>query len=86
VLRTDDYDVMFGFVAAGVGLALVPQMALVPREGIVVRPLADVTLARSVRFVANREQAPPAVAPLLAALRREVARRRDEGIAPVQLA
>ena len=77
VLRTDDYDVMFGFVAAGVGLALVPRMALVPREGIVVRPLADVDLARSVRFVTHREGAPPAVGPLLSALRREVRGRRS---------
>ena len=51
VLRTDDYDVMFGFVAAGVGVALVPQMALVEREGVVVRPLAGVQLRRSIRFV-----------------------------------
>lgn len=75
VLRTDDYDVMFGFVAAGVGIALVPRMALVPREGIVVRPLADVELARSVRFVTPREGAPPAVAPLVRALRQEVRSR-----------
>ena len=50
VLRTDDYDVMFGFVAAGVGVALVPQMALVAREGVVVRPLAGAQLRRSIRF------------------------------------
>jgi hypothetical protein len=68
---------MFGFVAAGVGLALVPRMALVPREGIVVRPLADVDLARSVRFVTHRDGAPPAVGPLLSALRREVRGRRS---------
>jgi DNA-binding transcriptional LysR family regulator len=69
VLRTDDYDVMFGFVAAGVGVALVPQMALVDREGVVVRPLAGLNLRRSVRFVNLREDAPPAVRVLLSALR-----------------
>ena len=69
VLRTDDYDVMFGFVAAGVGVALVPQMALVERDGVVVRPLAHLNLRRSVRFVSLREDAPPAVRVLLSALR-----------------
>lgn len=68
VLRTDDYDVMFGFVAAGVGVTLVPRMAVVDRDGVVVRPLAGVHLRRSVRFVAFREGAPPAAAVLLRAL------------------
>jgi molybdate transport repressor ModE-like protein len=76
ILRTDDYDVIFGFVAAGVGIALVPQMALVERDGVVVRPLADVSLARSVRFATHREGAPPAAAPLLEALRHEARQRR----------
>ncbi len=69
VLRTDDYDVMFGFVAAGVGVALVPQMALVKRGGVVVRPLAGLTLRRSIRFVSLAGDAPPASRVLLAALR-----------------
>lgn len=69
VLRTDDYDVMFGFVAAGVGVALVPQMALVARDGVVVRPLAGAQLRRSIRFAWFGEGSPPAVAHLHAALR-----------------
>ena len=69
VLRTDDYDVMFGFVAAGVGVALVPQMALVEREGVVVRPLGGLNLRRSIRFVSLKHEAPPAVSALLAALK-----------------
>ena len=69
VLRTDDYDVMFGFVAAGVGVALVPQMALVEREGVVVRPLAGVNLWRSVRFAVLADDSPPATRVLLSALR-----------------
>lgn len=69
VLRTDDYDVMFGFVAAGVGVALVPQMALVKRSGVVARPLAGQTLRRSIRFVSHADDAPPAARVLLAALR-----------------
>ncbi|MFZ0323648.1 MAG: LysR family transcriptional regulator [Actinomycetes bacterium] len=78
MLRTDDYDVIFGFVAAGVGIALVPQMALVRREGIVVRPLSGVQLARSVRFVIHREGAPPAVAPLLRALQSQLSTGRRQ--------
>ena len=69
VLRTDDYDVMFGFVAAGVGVALVPQMAIVEREGVVVRPLAGAKLRRTVMFVMHPDDAPPAAKALLAALR-----------------
>lgn len=69
VLRTDDYDVMFGFVAAGVGVALVPQMALVEREGVVVRPLAGTQLRRSIRFAWFGDGSPPAAAHLHAALR-----------------
>lgn len=69
VLRTDDYDVMFGFVAAGVGVALVPQMALVARDGVVVRPIAGAQLRRSIRFVSLAGDAPPATAVLVAALR-----------------
>jgi DNA-binding transcriptional LysR family regulator len=69
VLRTDDYDVMFGFVAAGVGVALVPQMAMVAREGVVVRPLAGVNLRRSVLFATLTEAPPPAARVLLSALR-----------------
>lgn len=75
VLRTDDYDVMFGFVAAGVGVTLVPRMAVVSREGVVVRPLMGVNLRRSVRFVAFRDGAPPAARVLLQALRAESRRR-----------
>lgn len=71
-LRTDDYDVAFGFVAAGIAVALVPRMALVDRPGVVVRPLADGRLVRSVELV-HPADAPPAVAALRTALRRAVA-------------
>jgi molybdate transport repressor ModE-like protein len=71
VLRTDDYDVMFGFVAAGVGVALAPEMALVPREGVVVRALGAPLVSRSITFVTFRTGSPPAVAVLLEALRAE---------------
>ena len=76
VLRTDDYDVIFGFVAAGVGVALVPEMALVPREGVVVRRLGGPIVSRSVQFVTFRREAAPAVAVLLDALRSEARQRQ----------
>lgn len=77
VLRTDDYDVMFGFVAAAVGVALVPEMALVPRDGVVVRRLGGPLVSRSVQFLTFRQGAAPAVAVLLEALRAEARQRRS---------
>jgi molybdate transport repressor ModE-like protein len=71
VLRTDDYDVVFGFVAAGLGVALVPEMAAVPRAGAVVRPIAGFSASRTVRFLAPGKGSPPAVALLLEALREQ---------------
>ena len=75
VLRTDDYDVAFGFVAAGVGVALVPHMALVDRPDVVARPVAGLDVRRRVHFVTFREDRPTVVDALGAALRVEVDRR-----------
>jgi len=75
VLRTDDYDVMFGFVAAGIGVALAPEMALVPRDGVVVRRLGGPQVSRSVQFVTVDRGVPPAAGVLRAALDAEAAAR-----------
>jgi DNA-binding transcriptional LysR family regulator len=75
VLRTDDYDVAFGFVAAGVGVALVPQMALVDRPDVVVRSVAGHDVRRRVQFVTFRENRPPVVDALGKALSDEVEHR-----------
>jgi len=75
VLRTDDYDVAFGFVAAGVGVALVPQMALVDRPDVVVRPVAGLDVRRRVHFVTFRDNRPAVVDALGDALRTEVSHR-----------
>jgi DNA-binding transcriptional LysR family regulator len=72
-LRTDDYDVAFGFVAAGVAVALVPRLALVDRPGVVVRALDGPRMVRSVELARPVEGTPPVVDVLLAALRRAVA-------------
>lgn len=68
VLRTDDFQVSFGFVAAGLGIALVPGLALDRPQGVVVRAIEDVRLARGIDLV-RREAAPPAVMTLEAELR-----------------
>jgi DNA-binding transcriptional LysR family regulator len=78
VLRTDDYDVAFGFVAAGVGIALVPQMALVDRDDVVVRSVAGLDVRRRVHFVTFREGRPPVVDALAVAVGEEVARRAPD--------
>lgn len=72
VLRTDDYDVAFGFVAAGVGVALVPRMAVVHRLGVAVRPLAGSPLVRAVELARPATGGPPVVGLLEAALRTAV--------------
>lgn len=63
VLRTDDFQVSFGFVAAGLGIALVPRLALDRPHGVVVRAIEDVRLARGIDLV-RREAPPPAVTTL----------------------
>lgn len=60
VLRTDDFQVAFGFVAAGLGIALVPQLSSEPREGVVVRPIDGAELSRNIDF-ARPIKAVPAV-------------------------
>ncbi|MFD7983315.1 LysR family transcriptional regulator [Kitasatospora indigofera] len=71
-LRTDDYGVMQGFVAAGIGVALVPRLGLGrPREDIVVRELAGLVLARQIGVAMPRSGVSPAALDLLAALRRQ---------------
>lgn len=48
-LRSDDYGVIQGHVAAGAGVALVPRLALnSPRADIVVRPVDGARLARRI--------------------------------------
>lgn len=73
--ESDDYQTVQGLVAAGVGVALIPQLALpahTAREDIVVRPLAPGSPVRKV-FAATARAAPAtaAVATMLDVLRRE---------------
>src|ERR1700754_1806142 len=73
--ESDDYETVQGLVAAGVGVALIPQLALPgpgAREDIVVRPLATGSPVRKVFAATPRAAgATAAVATMLDVLRRE---------------
>src|ERR1700760_2007287 len=73
--ESDDYQTVQGLVAAGVGVALIPQLALPrpgAREDIVVRPLAPGSPVRKVFAATPRAAAATAaVATMLDVLRRE---------------
>lgn len=71
--ESDDYQTVQGLVAAGVGVALIPQLALsTVREDIVVRPLAPGSPARKVfAAIPKAASATAAVATMLDVLRRE---------------
>jgi DNA-binding transcriptional LysR family regulator len=71
--ESDDYQTVQGLVAAGVGVALIPQLALsTVREDIVVRPLAPASPVRKVFAATPRAAgATAAVATMLDVLRRE---------------
>ncbi|HEY0277353.1 MAG TPA: LysR family transcriptional regulator [Solirubrobacterales bacterium] len=73
--ESDDYLTVQGLVAAGVGVALIPQLALPGRgvrEDIVVRPLAPASPVRKVFAATPRAAAATAaVATMLDVLRRE---------------
>ena len=78
--ESDDYDTVLGLVAAGVGVALVPRLALgPPRPGLVVSPLSPMTPFRHV-FVATAPGVTPApAATALIASLAEVAGRYAAG-------
>ncbi|HEV7483653.1 MAG TPA: LysR substrate-binding domain-containing protein, partial [Solirubrobacterales bacterium] len=69
--ESDDYQTVQGLVAAGVGVALIPQLALsTVRDDIVVRALDPASPARSVFAATPRGAAvTPAVATMLDVLR-----------------
>jgi DNA-binding transcriptional LysR family regulator len=71
--ESDDYQTVQGLVAAGVGVALIPQLALsTVRDDIAVRPLAPQSPVRKVFAATPRAaSATAAVATMLDVLRRE---------------
>lgn len=75
-IRTDDYSVALGMVAAGMCVALVPQLATshVP-PGAVLRPIDDPRFAREIMLAASGSPSgpSPAVRQLAEAVRRTIA-------------
>ncbi|MFM9370608.1 LysR family transcriptional regulator [Streptomyces sp. Da 82-17] len=68
-LRTDDYAMVLGFVAAGAGVAVVPRLALgAGRSDIEVRPLEGDVLVREISAAVLRTTAAPALHDFLRAL------------------
>lgn len=74
-LRTDDYGVIQGFVAAGAGVALLPRLALgTPRDDIAVRTLDGPPLARRIAVAMLRSTTAASARDLLDALRAQADR------------
>src|SRR3954447_25005304 len=69
-LETDDYSAMQGFVAMGMGVALIPELALATiRDDIVVRPLAGEAAVREILAVSTPgDSRSPATTALLESL------------------
>lgn len=71
-MRTDDYGVIQGYVAAGLGVALIPRLGLDHvQDGVVVRRLAGSTLARRIGLAVTRAGTSPGINVLLEALREQ---------------
>ncbi len=51
VLRTDDFHVALGFVAAGLGVTVIPQLALETRPGVRFVEISDASLGRTLGVV-----------------------------------
>jgi DNA-binding transcriptional LysR family regulator len=77
VFRTDDQTTVRGLVAAGVGIAMVPSLILASLPpGVVVRPLDEPALTRSVMVAAPASDPLPAALAMMATLEAEA---RDPG-------
>ncbi|MGX5695595.1 LysR family transcriptional regulator [Agromyces soli] len=73
-IRTDDFQVMLGMIAARMGVGLMPSLGVSgPHPGIVLRPIEDPAFARSIRVATSAEgsarQPSTAVRQLVAAIR-----------------
>jgi DNA-binding transcriptional LysR family regulator len=75
--ESDDYQTVQGLVAAGVGVALIPELALsVVRKDIVIRALAPSPPARTVIAAAPSDARLNPATPIMLSILREVAARR----------
>lgn len=80
-MRTDNYDVALGFVAAGLGVAMVAELAASPREGVVLRPVSGLRLTRTISVALLPDRPTPALQEMVHSLR-EVARERRGAARP----
>jgi DNA-binding transcriptional LysR family regulator len=63
--RADDYSVILDLVAAGLGVALVPELAVAPRTGVTMLPIGHPPrLARTIHVTTRTADKSPAVAQL----------------------
>jgi DNA-binding transcriptional LysR family regulator len=78
--ESDDYETIQGLVAAGVGVALIPRLALTHvHPGVIVRSLAPRSPARKVvAATASGAGVAPAAKPMISVLR-EATRRYADG-------
>ncbi len=68
--ESDDFQTVQGLVAAGVGVALIPRLALIGvREDVTIRPLSPAGPRRKVLAVSRRAAVTPAVATMVDVLR-----------------
>ncbi len=81
--ESDDYETVQGLVAAGVGVALIPRLALTHvHSGIVVRSLAPRSPARTVTVATMSGPGLAPAAKSMIALLSDVSRRYTDGAAP----
>jgi DNA-binding transcriptional LysR family regulator len=79
-LSVDDVTVARAFVAAGLCVAVLPEMTIPhPRPDVVVRPVRGAEPFRSVHAAWVRDRRTPGVAPMVAALRKAAATRLGYG-------
>jgi DNA-binding transcriptional LysR family regulator len=82
--ESDDYQTVQGLVAAGVGVALIPELALsVVREDIAIRPISPAPPKRSVIAVAPAGARLVPAAPAMLGILEDAARRLDGAQPPV---
>jgi DNA-binding transcriptional LysR family regulator len=68
-LQNDDYSAVLGFVAAGFGVALIPELVTrMIRDDVVIRALDPAPPSRPILVAVNAGYRPPAVAAMLAVL------------------
>lgn len=72
VMRTDDITVVKGFVAAGIGVALLPRLGMTGQEtDLAVRPLEGLSLSRQIGLAMLRTTVSSSAEKLLQALREQ---------------